>query len=964
MPELVLSVDLRGAPRLLNVSGDASAILGYSEDDFLSGKIRFEDRIHPEDGELARALFSLDSQQPAGTVVIRLRDANNRIRCVKARYVKASDPARGDLILVLTMRPAGEIEEPGDRILIAGFNALLENSPERFHIKNRNHVILAVSRAASRCQAGENDCTGPIRKTVYDLFRKRKRIIYTEWRASSSRRGRRLIETRLWTFEDSIERQIAGREYALHGPGGQIVGLFSAAVREPSRQLNAPPRLLAESSSEAPEVPEPASLDGDFVSTPRKGEELLERLPEVASVGDCAADRHWDSASPRYGASAGERFKKYFDAKLKQSAHSFRTARIFEEKKNQLQLERIAHCDLLTGLPNRRLLIQRLRQAVNHASRRSQSLAIAYLDLNDFQAVNGEHGYLIGDQMLRMLATRMKSALRQGDTLARLDKDNFVAPLFRAPGTDDALPEIRKLLNAVAGPVQVGNRTLSISATVGVIDYPGNEEVGPYELLRQAREAMCEAKLSGKNCFQAFSSLHDFSVYSRVERLEHVRDALDSCRLALHYQPKVNMRSGKVTGVEALLRLRHPQRGLLSPAMFLPLTEDQPLAIEIGEWVIDNALTQVEIWRASGLNLPVSVNVSGSHLLQEDFVPRLSALLAAHVLVQPSLLELEILESSALLDPAKAATVLYACQKLGISVSLDDFGTGFSSLSYLKQLPVNALKIDRSFVSGMLDDRENLSIVESVVNLAGAFGRQVIAEGVESAEHGAALLRIGCELGQGYGISHPLPASEVPNWVKSWRPDPGWEHIRFVPGSHRGLLHAVVEHMESLARLEAFLDGKSEFSIATDDGRCGLDKWFASGKRESLRLHPAIRRMEAAHQRFHTLMKVILDAHAGCDHPDLTASLTELRGLRDELRSCLDLFSGVGVGRLRSAAPHKPREGTSQLGRSARGKMLSRPRPVRNNGGLAVEPNGLKSKSRNIYRWTEQSASPIGDANS
>lgn len=963
MREIVLSLALRGAPRLLNVSGDVGTMLGYSVDDFLSGGIRLEDRIHPDDGELARALFSLESQQQAGTAVIRLRDADNRIRCVKAQYVRASDPANGNLIFAATIRSACEVEEPGDRILIGSFNALLKDSPDPLYIMNCNHVILAVSGAANAFLAGENDCKGSFRKTVYDLLPEAEADHLYRVESQLLAGEERVMETRLCTSEKCVQEEIAGREYALRGPGGQIVGLFGA-VRGPVRRAIAHSRALAEPLYGNAEALNSASLDTTVVSEPRSGIERLDELQEVTPVCDRTGDVSGASASLRDAAARGEHFRNYFEIKLKQSAHSFRTARAVKEKSDRRLLERIAHYDPLTGLPNHISLMERLRQAANQARWRSQSLAIAYLDLNDFQAINHQYGCLIGDQVLRMLASRMMLALRESDTLARLGENEVVALLFRAPGTDDALPEIRKLLDAVAAPVQVADGTISISATVGVIDYPGDEEVGPHQLLRRAREAMWEAKLSGKNCFQAFSSLQDFSVCSRAERLEQVREALDSCRLALHYQPKVNMRSGKVTGVEALLRLRHPQRGLLSPAMFLPLTEDQPLAIEIGEWVIDNALMQVEIWKASGLHLPVSVNVSGSHLLQPDFVPRISALLAAHPLAPPCLLELEILESSTLLDAAKAAKVLSACQNLGISVSLDDFGTGYSSLSYLKQLPFNALKIDRSFVSGMLDDRENLSIVESLVNLARAFGRHVIAEGVESAEHGAMLLRVGCELGQGYGISRPLPASEIPVWLKSWRPDPRWEHIHVVPDNRRVLLHAAVEHMELFARLEAFLDRKCEVPIATDAGRCELDKWFASRKRASSRPLPAVRWMEAAHRRFHMRMKMIFDAHADCDSPDITPSLTELRGLRDELCKCLEVFSGVGVGRLRSAVPFKPLEGTSQVGRSARAKMLNRPRPVRNGGGPIVEPNGLKSKSRNIYRSTAQSASLIGDANS
>jgi EAL domain-containing protein (putative c-di-GMP-specific phosphodiesterase class I) len=234
------------------------------------------------------------------------------------------------------------------------------------------------------------------------------------------------------------------------------------------------------------------------------------------------------------------------------------------------------------------------------------------------------------------------------------------------------------------------------------------------------------------------------------------------------------MRSGKVVGAEALIRWQHPQRGQLVPALFLPVIEDDALAIAIGEWVIETALTQVELWRATGLDIPVSVNVGARQLQQTDFLDRLRLLLAAHRQLLPSCLELEILETSALEDVAQVSQLIESCAQLGIGFALDDFGTGYSSLTYLKRLRANTLKIDQSFVRDMLDDPDDLAILQGVIGLASAFKRQVIAEGVETVAHGTLLLQLGCELAQGYGIAHPMPGVELPGWVRNWKPDPAW----------------------------------------------------------------------------------------------------------------------------------------------------------------------------------------------
>jgi diguanylate cyclase (GGDEF)-like protein/PAS domain S-box-containing protein len=449
-------------------------------------------------------------------------------------------------------------------------------------------------------------------------------------------------------------------------------------------------------------------------------------------------------------------------------------ADISERKAHENQLEHIAHFDSLTNLPNRVLLADRLQQAMAQDQRRGQQLAVAYLDLDGFKVINDRHGHESGDQVLITLAKRMKEALREGDTLARIGGDEFVVVLIDLEDPSASLPMLNRLLAAAALPVQVGGRTLQVSASLGVTFFPQAQDIDADQLLRQADQAMYQAKLAGKNCYQIFDAALDSSMRVQHESLERIRLALHRREFVLHYQPKVNMQKGQVIGAEALIRWQHPEKGLLAPASFLPVIENHPLAVDVGEWVIHTALTQMETWQAGGMSLPVSVNIGARQLQQSDFVPRLRAILNEHPQVHSGCLELEVLETSALADIAQVAQVIEECAEIGVKFSLDDFGTGYSSLTYLKRLHVAQLKIDQSFVRDMLDDSEDLAILQGVIGLASAFNREVIAEGVESAAHGAALLKLGCQLAQGNGIAWPMSPEQMPAWVKTWQPDAAW----------------------------------------------------------------------------------------------------------------------------------------------------------------------------------------------
>ena len=443
-------------------------------------------------------------------------------------------------------------------------------------------------------------------------------------------------------------------------------------------------------------------------------------------------------------------------------------------KEHQNQLEQLAHFDALTGLPNRLLLSDRLRQALVQAERRNKALAVVYLDLDGFKAINDQYGHDAGDRLLIAVAGHMQQTLREGDTLARLGGDEFVAVLGDLPDGEACLPLLGRLLTAASQPVTGGEQLLQVSASIGVSFYPQAHGVDADQLLRQADQAMYQAKLAGKGRFHIFDAQRDSSLRVHNESLERIRLALREHEFVMHYQPKVNMQTGKLVGAEALIRWEHPQRGLLPPAQFLPVIEDHALAIAVGEWVLDTALTQLERWRSVGLHIAVSVNIGARQLQQADFVQRLRAILALHPQVHPSCLELEILETTALEDVTQISQLIASCAELGVRFALDDFGTGYSSLTYLKRLRVSTLKIDQSFVRDMLEDPDDLAILQGIIGLAQAFGRELIAEGVETAEHGRMLLQLGCHVAQGYGIARAMPGSDLPTWALTWQPEPSW----------------------------------------------------------------------------------------------------------------------------------------------------------------------------------------------
>ncbi|MFO1294389.1 MAG: EAL domain-containing protein [Rubrivivax sp.] len=446
---------------------------------------------------------------------------------------------------------------------------------------------------------------------------------------------------------------------------------------------------------------------------------------------------------------------------------------ISEQRAQRDRLERQAHFDELTRLPNRTRLSQLLASAMRAADADGYLLVVCYLDLDRFKPVNDRYGHAAGDRLLAELAGRLRSALRRRenwtDTAARLGGDEFVL-LLRADTIEEARLAVERVLRVVAQPYQIeaGQEPVHVTASMGATIYPIDHSDAD-TLLRHADHAMYGAKQSGRNGYLFFDPEHRRRTEERVMAIGRVQEALDQQEFVLFYQPKVDMRSGQVLGFEALLRWDHPQQGVIPPLQFLPLIENTGLSSRIGDWVISQALEHLTQWQHAGLRIAVSVNVSARHLQEPDFAQRLAELLARHSDALAPWLEIEMLETAAHADIEATSALLARCRALGVRFALDDFGTGYSTLTYLKRLPVDVLKIDRSFVHHMLDDAQDRAIVEGVIGLARTFGCAVVAEGVESPAQARTLLELGCDIGQGTGIAAPMRADEVAGWVRDYR---------------------------------------------------------------------------------------------------------------------------------------------------------------------------------------------------
>ncbi|QIL80249.1 EAL domain-containing protein [Diaphorobacter sp. HDW4A] len=443
------------------------------------------------------------------------------------------------------------------------------------------------------------------------------------------------------------------------------------------------------------------------------------------------------------------------------------------QHEQQELLHHLAHYDSQTGLPNRVLLGQRLRDAVELSNKKGHQLAITYIDLDALKAINDRLGHDVGDRLLVLVAGRVQRALRPADCVARLGGDEFVVLLSDLSDREAAEKRLRALMDAVAAPYDVEGEPIHITASVGYTLFP-EDSADTDTLLRHADQAMYLAKQAGGNRLRAFDSVQEMARLSLVEHRARVDQAMNNGELSLYLQPKVDMRTGAVIGAEALVRWVHPELGVILPGSFLHVIDGTELEAKFSEWAMDSVLTHISQLKSQGLEMQISVNIDAERLRHRDFANWVLGHLERHPDVQPRQLDLEITENAALYDINHVARELAQLRAIGISVSLDDFGTGYSSLAYLRRLPIDQLKLDQSYVRGMMQDPADQAIVQGVIGLARSFGYRIVAEGVESVEQGILLVRMGCLIAQGHIISRPMPAEHFADWAKHWHAPRSW----------------------------------------------------------------------------------------------------------------------------------------------------------------------------------------------
>ena len=443
---------------------------------------------------------------------------------------------------------------------------------------------------------------------------------------------------------------------------------------------------------------------------------------------------------------------------------------VSEARAKSLEMSHSAQHDVLTDLPNRVLFNDRLTQAITLAERQGKQLAVMFVDLDHFKRINDSLGHDVGDKLLRSVAGRLMACIRRSDTVSRLGGDEFVVLLSQVEHAEDAGFSARKILRALTAPHSIDNKNLAINVSIGVSTYPsdGQDAEG---LINRADNAMYEAKQRGRNNYQFFRREMHARLAERQSLEADLRCALGRNEFLLHYQPKISLLTGQITGAEALIRWLHPQRGMVYPAQFVPVAEECGLILPIGQWVLLEACKQARAWRDAGLGVvPIAVNVSAAEFGAKDFLSGVRAVLIATG-VAPQNLELELTESVLMRDAEAAVVTLVKLKAMGVQLAIDDFGTGYSSFTYLRRFPSDALKLHQSFVQEITADPGDAKIVSAMINIGRSLKQRVVAEGVETRAQLNFLQRHGCSEGQGFYFSRPVEADKAVELFRAGMPE-------------------------------------------------------------------------------------------------------------------------------------------------------------------------------------------------
>lgn len=553
---------------------------------------------------------------------------------------------------------------------------------------------------------------------------------------------------------------------------------------------------------------------------------------------------------------------------------------VTEKISKEQELEYSAKHDSLTGLPNRFLFNELIQKAMYRCKRKEKLLALLFIDLDGFKTINDSFGHEAGDEVLKTIAGRLETIFRTEDVIARIGGDEFVVAVSELSSENEILTLIDRLLIDIHQPIFYQNEhlhELHISASVGVTFYPQEEDIGSEALLRQSDQAMYQAKLQGKNRYHVFDLHVNSFLKTNQKRIEEIEDAIKNDAFSLFYQPKVDMKEGRVIGFEALLRWQHPEEGLLYPDSFLPLLHhDKTLMVLLGEWVFKTAFRQYALWREKGFSFGLSINMSAHEFKEPKIFTLIQGLLKEYA-INPEAIELEILETSALEDMKKAKEIIQRYKALGLKIALDDFGTGYSTLSYLKELPVDTLKIDKSFVIDMLHDSGSFSILEAAMGLADAFRCDIVAEGVESIEHGTMLVQLGFRYAQGYAIAKAMPAQSVMDWVNHYEGFTEWQKIH-CSMVDKNLIFASIEHCHWFHMLQNHVtDPKHNARPELNSSLCRFGEWMNKDAKKSYHDTHVLTLLDSLHEQIH--MKAQAMVMQKTDEASRLKTLEEIQNL-------------------------------------------------------------------------------------
>jgi diguanylate cyclase (GGDEF)-like protein/PAS domain S-box-containing protein len=667
-------------------------------------------------------------------------------------------------------------------------DALIAAIPTPVLVKDEQHRYIGVN--ASFCQFFRNSSEQILGKTDFDFFAPEDAAFYQQTDDEALGGHAPVAYERPYTIGDDVRWMLVRKSALTRPDGSRVVVLVLIDVTErraAEAALRESETRFRDFSAAAGEYVWEADLEGRFTYVSSRVQsvwgyadhELTGRTPaELMPPGEAERVREWLRHNMRSDGSFNDLEHTIVDrhgetrwvlinavgtvdATGKRIGQRGTGRDITDRKTAEARISFLATRDPLTELPNRVLFNDRLEQGIVAARRTGQSLALLFIDLDRFKNINDSLGHQVGDLLLREVADRMQGCIRKGDTLSRLGGDEFVVTLEGLQQAEDAAQVAAKIIKTLSRPCEIAGHTLNTSCSIGISIYPLDAD-DDRALMKNADTAMYHAKERGRNNYQFFSPEMNVRAVERHTLETALRAALDRQEFTLYYQPLVAMRSGKIVGVEALLRWQHPQRGVLAPATFMAVAEESGLIEPIGQWVLRTACQRAKAWLESGYPaLKVAVNISARELIRpREFARGISRILSSTGL-DPRCLELEMTESLLIQNADENIAVLRKLGDEGVRIAVDDFGKGYSSLSYLRQLPIDTLKIDRSFLRDIEHDSEDVAIIQAIVAMAHSLGLQVTAEGVETRGQLDALARLGCDEYQGYLFSKPLPAVEI-----------------------------------------------------------------------------------------------------------------------------------------------------------------------------------------------------------